>query len=311
MKFNSFVLLACLAIAPFCSPAKATTPCPRFEVGSVIQAPENLYSRNGVLEVSFSYQTRLDSDGNTIYCFVNSDGQQAPTLHVHPGDHLKIHLKNQLTPTVTTQSPQSMSQMSMMISAANTCGDSMMTPLSVNMHQHGTNLAPVCHQDEVINTMVNPGQTFEYDDVFPVNEPPGLYWYHPHIHGISEPAVLGGASGALIVEGLENVNPAVAGLPQHVLVVRDNLVPGNRTPGGDVPSWDLSVNYIPVPYPVFTPAKLISRPNERQLWRVANASADTILDVELNYTAWHSRLKWSDWMAFPLAHRMALLGAEH
>ncbi len=59
---------------------------------------------------------------------------------------------------------------------------------------------------------------------------PGLYWYHPHIHGISEPAVLGGASGAIIVEGLENVNPAVAGLPQKLLVIRDNLVPGNPTP---------------------------------------------------------------------------------
>jgi FtsP/CotA-like multicopper oxidase with cupredoxin domain len=214
---------------------------------------------------------------------MNSDGQQAPTLHVHPGDHLKIRLKNVLTPNTTAQSAQSMSQMSMMVSAAESCGDSMMTASSVNIHWHGTNLPPVCHQDEVIKTMVNPGQTFEYDNVFPANEPPGLYWYHPHIHGIAEPAVLGGATGALIVDGLENANPAVAGLPQHVFVMRDNLVPGNPAPGGDVPSWDVSVNYIPVPYPAFTPAKLVTRPNERQLWRVANTSADTILDLELNY----------------------------
>ncbi len=283
MKTRFCALLACLSLAPFCSLAQASTPCPRLAAGSQIQEPENLYSRNGVLNVTLSYQTRLDNDGNTLYCFMNSDGQQAPTLHVHPGDHLKIRLKNELTPTATAQSAQSMAPMSMMVSAADSCGDSMMTSSSVNIHAHGTNLPPVCHQDEVIKTMVNPGQTFEYDDVFPANEPPGLYWYHPHIHGISEPAVLGGATGALIVEGLENVNPAVAGLPQHVLLVRDNLVPGGPAPGGDVPSWDVSVNYIPVAYPAFTPAKFISRPNERQLWRLANTSADTILDVELNY----------------------------
>jgi FtsP/CotA-like multicopper oxidase with cupredoxin domain len=173
--------------------------------------------------------------------------------------------------------------MAVMGSASEACGAMMMNSLSVNIHAHGTNLPPVCHQDEVIKTVVNAGESFDYDMHFPKDEPPGLYWYHPHIHGIAEPAVLGGASGAIIVDGFENVNPMVAGLPEHVLIVRDNLVPGNPTPGGAVPSWDVSVNYVPVPYPAFTPAKLAVRPNERQFWRLLNASADTILDVELNY----------------------------
>jgi FtsP/CotA-like multicopper oxidase with cupredoxin domain len=59
----------------------------------------------------------------------------------------------------------------------------------------------------VIRTMINSGETFQYDVQFPLDEPPGLYWYHPHIHGISEAAVQGGASGALIVEGIQNINP--------------------------------------------------------------------------------------------------------
>ena len=214
---------------------------------------------------------------------MSQDGAQSPTLHVHPGDHLVIHLKNELTPNGTVPSKQSMPGMAVMGNAAETCGAMMMNSLSVNLHAHGTNLPPVCHSDEVIKTTINAGETFDYDMHFPNNEPPGLYWYHPHIHGISEPAVQGGASGAIIVDGLENVNPAVAGLPEHIFVVRDNLVPGNPAPGGMIPSWDVSVNYVPVPYPAFTPTKLLVRPNERQLWRVANASADTILDVELNY----------------------------
>ena len=128
-----------------------------------------------------------------------------------------------------------------------------MDDTSVNIHYHGTNTPPTCHQDEVITTVVNSGDSYDYDVHFPTDEPPGLYWYHPHIHGISEAAVLGGASGAIVVDGIENVNPEVAGLPARTLIIRDNLVPGNPTPGGAIPSWDISLNYIPSPTRVSPP----------------------------------------------------------
>jgi len=40
-----------------------------------------------------------------------------------------------------------------------------------------------------------------------------LYWYHPHIHGFSTKQVLGGASGALIVEGIERANQGLRDCP--------------------------------------------------------------------------------------------------
>src|SRR5580698_5042631 len=157
-----------------------------------------------------------------------------------------------------------------------------MTAGSVNVHFHGTNTPPTCHQDEVIRTLINSGETFQYDLPIPRDEPPGVYWYHPHVHGISEAAVQGGASGAIIVDGIQNVNPAVAGLAQQLLIVRDNLVPGS--PNGDnIPAWDLSLNYTPVPYPDYTPAVIVMKPSEKQFWRVLNASADTILDLQLQF----------------------------
>jgi FtsP/CotA-like multicopper oxidase with cupredoxin domain len=75
----------------------------------------------------------------------------------------------------------------------------------------------------------------------------------------------------------------VAGLPQQLLVIRDNLVPGNPTAGGSIPSWDLSLNYVPVAYPAFTPAVIQMKPAEKRFWRVLNASADTIIDLQLQY----------------------------
>jgi len=254
--------------------------CPRFPVGSTITQPHDIFSQNGLLQVDFLYDTAVDQSGNTRFCFKTASGYESPTLHVNPGDRLQISLKNN-TPAGT---PMAMGTMpGMAISPTNTCGAATMNSSSVNIHYHGTNTPPVCHQDEVILTTVNSGERFLYDVHFPTNEPPGLYWYHPHIHGIAEAAVLGGASGAIVVEGIQNVNHAVAGLPEQVLIVRDNLVPGNPDPGGQIPSWDISVNYIPVPWPKFTPAVLQMRPNERQFWRVLNASADTILDVQLQY----------------------------
>ena len=273
-------LLAVLAFSLFqlCALGQ-NAPCPRYHAGSTIVEPKNLYSAGGKLQVNFTYQTRVDQYGNTLYCFTTDDGVESPTLHLHPGDQLIIHLKNELPRSSSATMP------GMMVTGPHSgdCSSKMMDDTSVNIHYHGTNVPPTCHQDEVLTTLVNAGDSYDYDVHFPTDEPPGLYWYHPHIHGISEPAVLGGASGAIVVDGIENVNPEVAGLPARTLIIRDNLVPGNPTPGGAIPSWDISLNYIPIPYPGFTPVAVPMKPNQKEFWRVLNASADTIIDLQLQY----------------------------
>jgi len=252
--------------------APVANPCPRLAPGSVVHNPPSLFSQKGVLVVNFSYQTTTDADGRTLYCFMTPDGKENPTLHVRPGDHLIVNVTNNV--------PAS-GGMTMAMSSTDQCGDSIMTATSMNIHYHGTNTSPVCHQDEVIHTVINSGQSFQYNLAFPTDEPPGLYWYHPHIHGIAEAAVQGGASGAIVVEGLENLQPAVAGLRQRILVLRDQLVAGGPAPGGSVPSWDLTLNNIPIAYPALTPAIIRMRNGESQLWRVTNSSADSLVDLQV------------------------------
>jgi FtsP/CotA-like multicopper oxidase with cupredoxin domain len=268
--------------------AQGPQPCPRFLAGSSIMEPEDLFSSKRVLEVNFTYQTRVDDSGNRLFCFMNSDGAQSPTLHVHPGDQLIINFKNALPPKLDPDFAHGMSGMAMgppviMSPPSDTCGAVIMTDSSVNIHYHGTNTPPVCHQDEVIKTLINAGQSFRYSVQFPPDEPPGLYWYHPHVHGLSERAVQGGASGAIVVEGLELVNPIIAGMPSRVMVIRDNPLPGDTKKGANVPGWDISLNYIPIAYPKYVPVVIPMRPNEKQFWRVVNASADTFLDLQLRY----------------------------
>jgi FtsP/CotA-like multicopper oxidase with cupredoxin domain len=253
--------------------APVANPCPRPGAGSVVRNPTSLFSADGVLRVSFSYQTRKDADGRTLFCFMTPDGLENPTLQVKPGDHLIV--------TVTNNVPES-SGMSMAMSGS-PCGAASMTAASMNIHYHGTNTSPTCHQDEVIHTIINSGQTFRYNVAFPADEPPGLYWYHPHIHGIAEPAVQGGASGAIIVQGLQDLQPMVAGLRHRVLMIRDQNVAGNPPPGGPVPSWDLTLNYVPIGYPALTPAIMHMQSGEQQLWRVSNSTADSILDLQVQF----------------------------
>jgi len=265
--------------------APVSNPCPRFAAGSVIQNPPALFSTNGVLTVQFSYQTTTDSVGRQLFCYMTPTGMENPTLYVNPGDTLNI--------TITNNTPAGTNPMAI---TGPTCGTSTMDSSSVNIHFHGTNLSPVCGQDEVIKTTINAGQTFQYVLPFPSNEPPGLYWHHPHIHGQSEAAVLGGASGAIVVEGLQNVKLNVAGLRQSILVVRDQpQIQGlDEGPGGcvnDVPYQDITVNNVPIDShqatpggPVtFRPAILKMIANEWRLMRVSNSSADTILDLEALY----------------------------
>jgi FtsP/CotA-like multicopper oxidase with cupredoxin domain len=244
--------------------------CPRYAPGSVVGEPLDLYSSNGTLTVNLTYNTDTDSEGRTTYCFTMPNGTESPTLHVYPGDQVTVNLTNALPPAST------------MMTVNNPCGPSAnMNTSSVNIHYHGTNMSPACGQDEVIHTLVNSGQSFTYTLTFPTNEPPGLYWYHPHVHMNSEAGVLGGGTGAIVVEGIQNLQPIVAGLPTSILIVRDNTLAA--TGGAGTPAKDLSLNYVAIDSPSETPAIIQMQPGQTQFWRVLNASADTPIDVQLVY----------------------------
>lgn len=296
-----------LVMLPLCAVAQnpvqpVPNPCQRSTPGSVILNPPALFSQNGVLNVQFSYQTTTDALGRQLYCFMTPSGLENPTLHVNPGDTLNI--------TVTNNTPYSEGQDTDETFNPPTCGDTTqetgrgaknnqnfpMSSGSMNIHYHGTNTTPACHGDNVVKTLVNPGSTFQYSVAFPTNEPPGLYWYHPHVHGLAEAAVLGGAAGALIVDGIQNVQPAVSGLRHRVIMLRDQVLnqptigesTGN-TPGG-VPQHDLTVNFVSINTTVnsdgsvsYTPAVINMEQGEQQFWRISNSTADAPLDLAVQF----------------------------
>ncbi|MBV8675365.1 MAG: multicopper oxidase domain-containing protein [Acidobacteriaceae bacterium] len=302
---NLLIATTVLAVAFARLPASAQQdkePCARPEIGSVVSEPEDVRSKNGVLEITLTAHNAIQPDGTTRYCFVDEHGHESPNLRVSPGDQVIIHLKDAMheTQQAGIAGPHTHPH-----AAAGECAAGAMTLLSTNLHFHGLTIPPTCHADDVLKTSLEPGDRFDYHFRIPEDEAPGLYWYHPHIHGFGRPQLLGGASGALIVEGIERAKKQVAGLPERVLIIRDQdlvnpnappsksepLVPkfmidrdgdsANNGTGFGKPAKDLSVNYVPVPYPEYPPATIQMKPGEKQLWRVLNASAITYLNIQV------------------------------
>jgi FtsP/CotA-like multicopper oxidase with cupredoxin domain len=283
--------------------------CARPLPGSGVSDPKVLHSGHGVLAVDLTIQNEKQADGSVRYCYLSADGSESPTLSLKPGDLLVLRLLNRLSSdrALPTTHSHAHEHGRGHRKAHDPCTSGAMTLTSTNLHFHGLTLPPICHQDDVLRTSIQPSDPpFEYRFRIPADEPPGLYWYHPHIHGFSSQQVAGGASGALIVEGLERANPEVAGLPERVLVIRDqellhpDAAPAsasgnvqalidrdgdavNTGTGSGRPAKDLSVNFVPVPYPDYPPASIAMKPGERQLWRVVNATSVTYLNLAALY----------------------------
>src|SRR6267154_3123227 len=235
---------------------------------AVLPTPPVLRTKGHTLSLTLDAVSA--SDGKNSFYF---NGQpNAPTLRLSPGDQLKITYVNDL-PVKTRER-----------CAITPCMD------MTNLHFHGLTVSPDAPQDDVLDMMAWPGQTLHYTVQIPKDHAPGLYWYHTHPHGESYRQVLDGMSGALVIEGIQSYFPALAGLPERVLVVRGRSVGKDAQSAELKQRVDLSSEVCggehEPPEEIMTVNGLV-RPQieiasgERQFWRVVNASADRYVDLQL------------------------------
>jgi FtsP/CotA-like multicopper oxidase with cupredoxin domain len=276
----------------FLSASAQLPECPlRPSPGSVVKDATILSSTDGTLSLALTLKNAADSLGFMHYCFDYTTASksliEAPTLRLNPGDTLSLDLTDQLNVVVPTGTNMRYSASHMMHSAdmtsedassTNPCQSTVVNFNTTNLHFHGLNVPPVCHQDDVITTLIQTGQTFHYQLQIPTNEPPGLYWYHPHPHGYTALQVNGGAAGAIIVNGIEKVKPQVAGLKERVFVIRQQFLnPLAWIPG----PYQLTLNFQPATYPTYASPIIQMEAGEKQFWRVVNASTQAFLDLQV------------------------------
>ncbi len=253
--------------------------------GSIVTNPAEIPNLNSSSPVNLT-ALKIPSGQN---CYLADGNVVAPTLRVNPTQADKTILLN-LTNQLTGESKPLTLQNDCILTRG------MAPPNSTNLHFHGLNVSPQCHQDEVVKTVVTPNQYFQYQIAIPARETPGLYWYHPHVHMQSEDQVLSGLTGAIIVEGIKKFNNRAAQLPERVFVLRDisNTEQECTYPYEPKcpPAKDISINSVPIRYlgsdqqgkPQYDPPAVIPmEPNQEQFWRVANTAADTYFDLQVTY----------------------------
>lgn len=277
MQRNFKFLLGLAIWGSFVLHARAQCPA-RPPSGTVVENPFDLVSQNGVLSADLDLGYSVDQFGYTHYCYKYQSPTgivEAPTLRVHQGDQLLLKVKDSIPPN----SSDSTGSMHMSAPAGKTCADGGTATLqSTNVHFHGMNISPTCHQDDVLTTLIQPGSPgFQYQIKIPESEPPGLYWYHPHVHGFVEFQVNGGAAGALIVEGMEKVRPEVTGLAERVFVIRQQYL-APWVPG----PYQITLNFHLAVQPETPSAPIIEmKPGEKQFWRVANATLQEFIPLQV------------------------------
>ena len=255
-------------------------------------APE-IRSVNGVahLQLAAVLDTRTK-----LPAFLFGGHTVAPTIRVRPGDTIVLDYTN-LLPAQSAP------------------------PLDMtNLHTHGLMDSPKAPGDQVLMIMIAPGQTYRYVYNIPRNQPPGLYWYHPHPHGESNRQVASGMSGLIIIEGVESYAPVVRGLAERDIILRDFYLDWSTAPLSRIrrravmreaareraanPALPLSTairsaaataTALPSTGPDCDPgdadkgvtinglpaAKITMRPGSRQFFRVVNASANSFFDLKI------------------------------
>jgi suppressor of ftsI len=126
----------------------------------------------------------------------------------------------------------------------------------------------------------------------PINQPPGLYWYHTHPHGESYQQDLDGMSGAIVIDGMEGYVPELRHMREQILVLRDQVAEGSGPAASElrrrvrIPTTAcgtsteeaeriFTVNGTVLP-------KIAIAPGERQFWRIVNASPDRYADLKVD-----------------------------
>lgn len=231
--------------------------------------PPEVTSVNGVahlhLAAAIDPATHLPS-------FVYAGQTTPPTIRVWPGDTLVIDYTNALP---AQASP----------------------PLDfTNLHTHGLMDSPKAPGDQVIMIMIAPGQSYRYVYTIPKNQPPGLYWYHPHPHGESNHQVAAGMSGLIVVQGIETYAPVVRGLPERDILLRDYYFDPDNAPlsrfrrhaqtrRAPASAWapDCAVKDASdgVTINGLKQATITMAPGSRQFFRIANTSANSFFDMRI------------------------------
>jgi suppressor of ftsI len=235
--------------------------------------PEVRASRDGLLDTTLEASVRsLQVAGQAATMALYEGSLPGPTLRVRPGDRLRVNLVNSLPPDAAFLCP---------LPSSDQASDAMHEmSCATNLHVHGLHVSPLGNSDNIFLN-IDPGERFQYEYQIPADHPPGLYWYHPHVHGSVHTQLFAGMAGAIIIEGELDRLPGIAGLRERLLMLQTTQFAADGTV---LPQEDPDArqsDYLRLVNGQLNPTMTIA-PGETQRWRIGNASPSTTFRLQLD-----------------------------
>jgi len=224
--------------------ASRTTPV----TGAALTHPAELSSTGGRLALELEAgQGPMQLAGRHVTALGYNGASPGPTLRLQAGDVLSVRLLNRLAePT--------------------------------NLHMHGLHVSPQGAGDNVFVT-VDPGGSFDYEYRLPADHPPGVYWYHPHHHGLVAGQIFGGLFGAIVVEDTDPIPAAM----ERVLIVSDTELDAAGNVRGASQAERMAGREGGLVLVNGQSKPLISAlPGQRERWRLVNACVARFLRLRLD-----------------------------
>jgi FtsP/CotA-like multicopper oxidase with cupredoxin domain len=162
-------------------------------------------------------------------------------LQLNAGDHLRMRLINRLPPAPAD---------AIYAHGSDAMMNEMLAANPVNIHTHGMIVEPrmadakdptygdypfvLGYPAGKLPPMVMPGHTatdksIQYDIYIPPDHPSGIYWFHPHVHGLSINQLSEGLSGVITIGRVTDYASAPSGgaIPERFFILKDMQVMGN------------------------------------------------------------------------------------
>ncbi len=86
---------------------------------------------------------------------------------------------------------------------------------------------PITGNADNVFLHIQPGEKLTYEFQIPSNHPAGIFWYHPHLHGLVAEQLFGGLAGLFIVRGELDEIPEIKAAKEEFLVLQDFAVDNN------------------------------------------------------------------------------------
>ena len=158
-----------------------------YESSVNLTEPTAIYSSDGRLTLTlhvkaFRFTSAAFSFTTRAYCYNSVCSVPGPSIYLKAGDLFNLTLVNDLAAD----------------SGAATIMNKMHTPNRTNLHTHGLRVDP--NVDSITVSIAGGGDSHTYEYKIPSDHAPGVHWYHSHLHGTSAFQVMGGLTGAMIIE---------------------------------------------------------------------------------------------------------------